>query len=80
MDAISHYWGLPKDWRHIKREPIKVYDKAWIGFNSIILKGVTTRKGAIAGSESVVKRGVPSWNIVTRKPAKIIREIPEHER
>jgi len=79
-DVFNHYWGLPKDWEHVKREPITICDKAWIGFNSIILKGVTIGEGAIVGAGSVVTSDVLPWTIVAGNPAKLIREIPEQER
>lgn len=59
---------------------VTIRDKAWIGFNSIILKGVTIGEGAIVGAGSVVTKDVADWTIVAGNPAKIIREIPENER
>jgi len=64
----------------LKPISIIIKDKAWIGFNSIILKGVTIGEGAIIGAGSVVTKDVPDWTIVAGNPAKIIREIPENER
>lgn len=72
--------GAYKDWTNVKRAKITIKDKAWIGFNSIILKGVTIGEGAIVGAGSVVTKDVPDWTIVAGNPAKIIREIPENER
>jgi acetyltransferase-like isoleucine patch superfamily enzyme len=72
--------GVYKDWSNVKKRKIKIKDKAWIGFNSIILKGVTIGEGAIVGAGSVVTKDVPDWTIVAGNPAKIIREIPENER
>jgi acetyltransferase-like isoleucine patch superfamily enzyme len=69
-----------KDWSNITCKPVVISDKSWIGFNSIILKGVTIGEGAIVGAGSVVTKDVPPWTIVGGNPAKIIREIPEHER
>lgn len=78
-DVIN--WRLgEKDWTHVKISPVKICDKVWIGFNSIILKGVTIGEGAIIGSGSVVTKDVPPWTIVAGNPARIIREIPENER
>jgi acetyltransferase-like isoleucine patch superfamily enzyme len=64
----------------LRPKSILIKDKAWIGFNSIILKGVTIGEGAIVGAGSVVTKDVPDWTIVAGNPAKIIREIPENER
>lgn len=72
--------GAYKDWTHVKKAKIVVKDKAWIGFNSIILKGVTVGEGAIVGAGSVVTKDVPDWTIVGGNPAQIIRTIPENER
>ena len=65
---------------NLNAKSILIKDKAWIGFNSIILKGVTIGEGAIVGAGSVVTKDVPDWTIVAGNPAKIIREIPENER
>jgi acetyltransferase-like isoleucine patch superfamily enzyme len=72
--------GAYKDWTHVKKAKIIIKDKVWIGFNSIILKGVTIGEGAIVGAGSVVTKDVPAWTIVAGNPAKIIRTIPENER
>lgn len=72
--------GIYKDWTNVKKGKIRIKDKAWIGFNSIILKGVTIGEGAIVGAGSVITKDVPDWTIVAGNPAKIIREIPEDER
>lgn len=72
--------GKYKDWSFVKSKKVIVKDKAWIGFNTIILKGVTIGEGAIVGAGSVVTKDVPDWTIVAGNPATIIREIPENER
>jgi acetyltransferase-like isoleucine patch superfamily enzyme len=69
-----------KDWSVVPMRPIHIADKAWIGFNSIILKGVKIGEGSIVGAGSVVTKDVPPWTIVGGNPAKFIRTIAEHER
>lgn len=69
-----------KDWKKVKAAEVKICDKSWIGFNSIILKGVTVGEGAIVGAGSVVTKDVPPWTIVAGNPAKIIRELGPDER
>jgi acetyltransferase-like isoleucine patch superfamily enzyme len=65
--------GLYKDWAKVKRAKVTIKDKAWIGFNSIILKGVTIGEGAIVGAGSVVTKDVPDFTIVAGNPARIIK-------
>ena len=69
-----------KDWAPVTIAPVCIKAKAWIGFNAIILKGVTVGEGAIVGAGSVVTRSVPAWTIVAGNPARVIREIPVAER
>lgn len=67
-------------WNAVKSLPIKISKGAWIGAHAIILKGVTIGEGAVIGAGSVVTRDIPAWTIAAGNPARIIREIPEHER
>jgi acetyltransferase-like isoleucine patch superfamily enzyme len=79
-EDVRNWRSGKKDWTHVKIAPVKISNKVWIGFNSIILKGVTIGEGAVVGAGSVVTKDVPAWTIVGGNPAHIIREIPENER
>lgn len=72
--------GLYKNWKNVESAPIVIKNKAWIGFNVIVLKGVTIGEGAIVGAGSVVTRDVPDWTIVAGNPATVIRTLSESER
>jgi acetyltransferase-like isoleucine patch superfamily enzyme len=65
--------GIYKDWSVVKSAPITIKDKAWIGFNSIILKGITIGEGAVVGAGSVVTKDVPDYTIVAGNPAIIVK-------
>lgn len=69
-----------KDWSNVAIKPVTICDKAWIGFNSLILKGVNVGEGAVVGAGSVVTRDVPPYTVVGGNPAKIIRELGPDER
>lgn len=58
-----------------KSSPIIIEDYAWIGGNSIILKGVRIGKGSVVGAGSVVTKDVPDFEIHAGNPAKFIRKI-----
>jgi acetyltransferase-like isoleucine patch superfamily enzyme len=76
-----HAWSQgKKDWTHVESRSITISDKVWIGFNVIILKGVTIGEGAIVGAGSVVASDVAPYTIVAGNPARLIREIPADER
>ena len=72
--------GAYKVWENVKSAPIIIKDKSWIGFEVVILKGVTIGEGAIVASRSVVTKDVSAWTIVAGNPAKVVRIIPENER
>ena len=72
--------GEYKNWSKVESAPIVIKDKCWIGFNVIILKGVTIGEGAVVAAGSVVTKNVEPYTLVAGNPAKIIREIPENER
>jgi len=58
-------------------KPVRIGDDAWIGANSIILRGVTIGARAVVGAGSVVTEDVPEGCIVAGNPARIIRRIDE---
>lgn len=71
-------WGQgTKDWSNVVVTPVAIHDKAWIGFNAIILKGVTIGEGAIVGAGAVVTKDVPAYTIVGGNPAKVIRDLKD---
>jgi acetyltransferase-like isoleucine patch superfamily enzyme len=67
--------GFYKNWRDVPSKAITIKNKVWIGFKSIILKGVTVGEGSIVGSGSVVTKDVPNWCVVAGNPARIIKYL-----
>ena len=70
-------WGLDaKDicgaWDN--KGDIIVGNDVWIGFEAVILSGVTMGDGAIIGARAVVTKDVPPYTIVGGVPAKTIRK------
>ena len=45
----------------------------WIGYEAVILSGVTIGDGAIIGARAVVTKDIPPYTIVGGVPAKPIR-------
>ena len=66
-----------KDWTHVTRRKVTIGNRAWIGFNAIILKGVTVGEGAVVGAASVVTRDVPPYTLVAGNPARVIRQVED---
>ena len=73
-DVTMWYRGK-KDWSSVPMDPLRVMQKAWIGFNSIVLKGVTIGEGSVVGAGSVVTHDVPPYTVVAGNPARVIKEV-----
>lgn len=56
-------------------QAVHIEDDVWIGFNSIILKGVRIGRGVVVAAGSVVTKDIPEFSIVAGNPAKIIKKI-----
>lgn len=66
--------GLHKQ-TDIKGESIQIGDDVWIGFNSIILRGVKIGEGAIIGAGSLVKDDIEPWTVNIGIPAQVIKRL-----
>ncbi|MFG3591844.1 acyltransferase [Bradyrhizobium sp. RDI18] len=64
-----------KDWKKIAHAPVVVSNRAWIGFNVSVLKGVTIGEGAAIGACSVVTRDIPPYTLAAGNPARVIRTL-----
>jgi acetyltransferase-like isoleucine patch superfamily enzyme len=74
-DDVSEWSHGRKNWARVAHAPVVICNKAWIGFNVSILKGVTIGEGAIIGACSVVTRSVPPYCVAVGNPAKVVREL-----
>ena len=85
MDSLSTYtfpiffeeWGLdPKNvaasWNN--KGDIIIGNDVWIGYEAVIMAGVTVGDGAIIGTRALVTKDVPPYTIVGGMPAKPIRK------
>ncbi|MES2679849.1 MAG: acyltransferase [Bacteroidota bacterium] len=68
-----------KNWSAVQAKPITIKSKAWIGFNVIILKGVTIGEGAVIGAGSVVTKDIPAWSVAGGNPAQVIKTIKHNQ-
>lgn len=53
---------------------IVIGNDVWVGYEAVIMQGVTIGDGAIIGARAVVTKDVPSYSIVGGVPAKPIRK------
>ena len=75
-------WGLDaKDIRSAwdNKGDIVIGNDVWIGYEAVILSGVTIGDGAIVGARAVVTKDVPPYTIVGGVPARSIRRRFDEE-
>lgn len=70
-------WGLEKKnvakcWDN--KGDIRIGNDVWIGFEAVILAGVTIGDGAIIGTRALVTKDVPPYTIVGGVPARPIKK------
>ena len=81
--VLFEEWGLdvdriPEAWDN--KGDIVVGSDVWIGYEAVILAGVTIGDGAIVAARAVVTRDVPPYTIVGGVPARPIRRrFPEKD-
>lgn len=72
---VQDWYAGKKDWTNVTTAPVRIGDKAWIGFNVIILKGIVIGEGSVVAAGSVVTKSVQAWTLVGGNPARVIREL-----
>jgi acetyltransferase-like isoleucine patch superfamily enzyme len=77
---LSHYC-IGDDYAKLgyKIKPILMKKGSLVGMESFVMPGVTIGEGAIIGAGSLVTKNIPAWTIATGRPAKVVKEIPEHQ-
>lgn len=70
-------WGLDKAnitdaWDN--KGDIVIGNDVWIGYEAVILSGVTIGDGAIIGTRAVVTKDIPPYTVVGGVPAKFIKK------
>lgn len=70
-DEWAHGMGPEAAWDN--KGDITIGNDVWIGYEAVILAGVTVGDGAIIGTRAVVTKDVPPYTIVGGVPAKPIR-------
>jgi galactoside O-acetyltransferase len=68
------------DWSGVKSSPVVIESRVWIGFDAVILKGITIGEGAIIGARSVVSKDVEPYTVVAGNPATFVRRIEPSDR
>jgi hypothetical protein len=71
-DRVDGRW-VPAEGGLTSRGPVVIGNDVWIGYEALILSGVTIGDGAVVGARAVVTRDVAPYEIVGGNPARHVR-------
>ena len=64
-----------KEWNDVIIQEINIESDVWIGANSIILKGITIKKGSVIAAGSVLTKSTQPYCLYGGNPAKLIKKL-----
>jgi acetyltransferase-like isoleucine patch superfamily enzyme len=70
LDPIARAAGMPG-----ATAAVRIEDDVWLGFNVLVLKGVTIGEGTTVAANSVVVNSLPAGVMAAGAPARVIRVI-----
>jgi acetyltransferase-like isoleucine patch superfamily enzyme len=62
----------PETLRPLKKGAVTIGDGVWVGTNVVVLPGVTIGEFAVIGANSVIRKDVPPFAVVTGNPAEVL--------
>jgi acetyltransferase-like isoleucine patch superfamily enzyme len=63
----------------IDPRPVLIEENVWVGFDAIILPGVTIGRGAVIGCKAVVTEDIPQYAVVVGNPGRIIKYLEPND-
>ena len=60
-------------------KPIEIGDNVYIGYEAIILPGVTVGDNVVIGARSVVTKDIPSNSVAVGAPARVIKSLNDYK-
>jgi acetyltransferase-like isoleucine patch superfamily enzyme len=55
--------------------PVVIKENVWVGFEAIILPGVTIGRGAVIGAKSIIDKDVPEYAVIVGNPGRLVRYL-----
>jgi len=59
----------------IKPQTVTIHENVWIGFEAVILPGVTIGRGSIIGAKTIVDKDIPPYSVVVGNPARVVKQL-----
>lgn len=72
---LAHDASYNRIGKNTSFKTVKIGNNVFIGWNAIVLMGVTIGDNVVIGAGSIVTKDIPSNSVVCGNPAKIIKKI-----
>jgi len=59
----------------IQPKKVVIEENVWIGFEAVILPGVTIGRGSIIGAKSVITEDIPPYAVVAGNPGRVVKYL-----
>jgi len=63
---------------NVSKGGVTIEDDVWIGARSMVMDGVTIRRGSIIGAGSLVTHDIPEYSVAYGSPAEVVRQRPRN--
>lgn len=75
ISTLNHNYSCPIiTLGGITSKPVVIEDDVWLGYNVVVLPGVTIGQGSVIGAGSVVTKDIPPYSVVVGNPAKVVKK------
>ncbi len=75
ISSLNHNYSAPIiTFGGVIANPVVIEDDVWLGYNVVILPGVTIGQGSVIGAGSVVVKDIPPYSVAVGNPAKVIKK------
>ena len=55
--------------------PVRLEDSVWVGFDAVVMPGVTLGRGCVIGCKTVVSEDVQPYTVVVGSPPRVVRRL-----
>lgn len=59
--------------------PVRLEDNVWIGFDAVIMPGVTLGRGCVIGCKTVIREDVEPYAVVVGSPPRVVRKLKPND-
>lgn len=77
LDAVSRHPDRHLEFKEPR--PVRIEDNVWVGFDAIVMPGVTIGRGSVVGCKSVVFDDIPPYSVAVGNPAKVIKTLIKND-